>query len=314
MGRVMKLREKGERDIHLLYLPSTHASVIETVRALEAQGVIAESLRIRDGAIDLEALDAQLRPETRMVVLDAICGETGTVYDTRGVRNVLEAHAKRTGASRSHLHVDASQTPLARPFDLTRLAADSVALDAQKVGGVRGAGALCMRSNIELAPIMHGGGQERGLRPGTEPVALMAAFARALETATQERESFVARAALARQRLVARMSATISNVLVNQGREGVPHILNVSLPGRDTDYLVMLLDKSGFSVATKSACETDSEQGSRAVLALTDDEERARSTLRISWGPTTRERDLERFADALISAVRFLDAAAGKRT
>lgn len=97
-------------------------------------------------------------------------------------------------------------------------------------------------------------------------------------------------------------------MFVNQGKEGVPHILNLSFPGRDTDYAVLLLDKEGFAVANKSACETDSEHGSRAVLLLTNDEARAPATLRVSWGPATPSRDLTRFAQALIRTIRFLDA------
>jgi cysteine desulfurase len=86
-----------------------------------------------------------------------------------------------------------------------------------------------------------------------------------------------------------------------------PHILNISLPNLDTDYLVALLDELGIAVSTRSACETDSESGSRSVLALTGDIERSRSTLRISWGPSIKQRELERFASALRNSVSFLD-------
>jgi cysteine desulfurase len=88
----------------------------------------------------------------------------------------------------------------------------------------------------------------------------------------------------------------------------VPHILNVSFLGRDTDYLLALIDKAGFAVSTKSACESDSEEGSRAVTVLTGDTERAKSTLRISWGPTTKKEDVERFGKELIRAIQFIDA------
>jgi cysteine desulfurase len=93
---------------------------------------------------------------------------------------------------------------------------------------------------------------------------------------------------------------------MNGGKNTVPHILNVSLIGRDTDYVSALLDEAGFAVSTRSACATD-EEGSVAVLAYTEDSDRASSTLRISWGPTTTERELDRSVDALVSAVRFVD-------
>ncbi|HEX8591515.1 MAG TPA: aminotransferase class V-fold PLP-dependent enzyme [Candidatus Paceibacterota bacterium] len=306
-GTVMALREKGEKDIHALYLPSAHASVIETLRALEKWGVRTEAICIRDGALDLSKFRDQLQPATRLVVLDAVCGETGTRWDVRGASVALDAYARESENSRPLLHVDASQAPLGLPWSLTRFGADMVAVDAQKVGGVRGIGALCARSHARPSPIMRGGGQEGGVRPGTEPVALAAAFAAALTEVEARRSDFALRAESAREKIVASIMDELPNVEVNVGKEGVPHILNLSLLGRDTDYLVMLLDKEGFAAATKSACETDSEQGSRAVLALTGTADRAKATLRVSWGPSTSAGELERFADALVRAVRFLD-------
>jgi cysteine desulfurase len=94
---------------------------------------------------------------------------------------------------------------------------------------------------------------------------------------------------------------------VNEGKQYAPHILNLSFPGRDTDYAVALLDEAGFAVSTKSACEADAE-GSRVVRALTRSAARAASTLRISWGPGTSEDDLKSFAQALVRTIRFLDA------
>lgn len=303
-GAVMAMKAKSQEGIHVLYLPSAHASVVETLKSLTKWGVEIEPLTVTDGRIDLDGLKKQLRPETRLVAIDAVCGETGTKWDTRGVKNVLNAYA---GENKILLHVDASQVPLGLPWSLTRFSADMLTLDAQKVGGVRGVGALCTRSHVKLSPLMHGGGQEGGLRPGTEPVALIAAFAAALTEAEQGREAFSARALRARAEPIKALTAAIPDMLVNEGREGVPHILSLSFPNRDTDYTVMLLDKEGFAVSTKSACESDSDQGSRAVLVLTGDAIRARSTLRISWGPSTPARELDRLAVALVRTIRFQD-------
>lgn len=302
-GVITTLKAKDEK-VHVLYLPSAHASVIETLRSVERWGVAIEPLVVADGRIDLNVLKTQLRPETRLVVIDAACGETGTKWDTRGVKNVLNADA---GENKILLHVDASQAPLGMPWSLTRFSADMLTLDAQKVGGVRGVGALCMRSYVKLVPLMHGGGQEGGMRPGTEPVALAAAFAAALTETEHNRDSFVARASKDRKQLIHTLTQAIPDMRINEGRESVPHVLNFSFPGRDTDYAVMLLDKEGFAVSTKSACESNSEDGSRAVLALTGDAARARSTLRISWGPTTSSRDLSRLVQAVIRTIRFID-------
>lgn len=284
---------------HVLYLPTAHASVIEPLEAGEAE---IEALVLKDGAIDLQALKKQIRPETVLVVMDAVCGETGTRFDTRGVRRTLDE--VRPGI---RLHVDASQLPLTESFELTRLAADTVTLDAQKVRGVRGIGALIVRHGVSITPLMFGGGQEQGLRPGTEMPALAAAFAQALTETQKQAEAFSKRAEKDRTVLIETIRTVIPDMEVNVGKEHVPHILNLSFPNRDTDYAIALLDEAGFAVSTKSACETDAE-GSRVVLALTGDAVRAASTLRISWGSTTLSKDLVRFASALIHTIRFLDA------
>jgi cysteine desulfurase len=116
-------------------------------------------------------------------------------------------------------------------------------------------------------------------------------------------------------RLVEAITRDIPDVCVNEGRYAglpagrqAPNILNLSLPSRDTDYLVALLDEAGFAVSTRSACETDSEEGSRAVYALTNNQEFARSTLRISWGPEVRPNELRAFAKALVRSVAFIDS------
>lgn len=291
---------------HLLYLPSAHASVVETMRAA-GYAADAEPLPVIDGKIGISALKRMLRPETILVSMDFACGETGTLWNVREVLHALDG--ARTGTNgRIYLHVDASQAPWTELPERTRLAGDLITLDAQKIGGMRGAGILAAPRLVALDAITHGGGQERGVRPGTPAVAHAAAFAAALAAASAGREAFARRARSARLKLVTDIRTAIPDSLINEGADGVPHILNISLPGRDTDYLVALLDEAGFAVSTKSACESDSEQGSRAVLALTGDAARAKSTLRISWGPSVRERDLHRFVRALIRSVQFLDS------
>ncbi|HQU07914.1 MAG: hypothetical protein B7X04_02945 [Parcubacteria group bacterium 21-54-25] len=306
LGHIHALRENGraESRTHLLYLPTAHRSVIETVFALMRQGVAAEPLPLAsDGRVDTETLVRMLRPETALISMDAVCGETGTIWNTREVRRVLE-HMGEKGP-RPLLHVDASQAPLATRITRSHWGADLLVLDAQKAGGVRGIGALIAHRTIPLVPLTRGGGHERGVRPGTEPVALAASFAAALEVATAGRERFVAHAAHTRHALLAAL-APIPALMPNGGKETVPHIVNISLVGRDTDYLVALLDEAGFAVSTRSACETDAA-GSHVVLALTNDVARAASTLRISWGPETKEVDCRRFAHALAQGVAFLD-------
>lgn len=276
---------------HALYLPSSHASIIENFKLLAERGVSVDPLPIKDGRVDCEALKKLVRPETKLVAMDAVCGETGTVWNTREVRQTIGAHVL--------LHVDASQAPLTQKISRSHFSADTLAFDSAKVGGPRGIGCLVAHRTIPIVPLYRGGGQERGVRSGSEAPELAQGFAEAFEGVVAERDSFTTLADSMRLELIASLTKIIPDLPVNVGRKSASNILNISLPGRDTDYLVALLDEAGFAVSTRSACETDSEEGSRAVFALTGDVTRAKSTLRISWGPETTSRELGRFADTI---------------
>lgn len=309
-----------KKDDHALYLPSAHASVVENMKLAGERGAEVEVLPIKDCQVDCEKLRELLTPHTRLISMDAVCGETGVIWNTREVAQVLREHsgkgffslARGTAATREEntfpavLHVDASQAPMTEKITRAHFGADMLTLDASKVGDVRGIGALIVHRTIPIEPLYRGGGQERGLRSGSEAPELAQMFAESLRQAATGREKFRDSAERARAELIKNIS-TIPNVYINECREQAPHILNVSFIGRDTDYLTALLDEEGFAVSTRSACETDSQTGSRAVLALTGDLERAKSTLRISWGPETKERELACFVKALIRAVSFVD-------
>lgn len=295
MGRVRRLKAQGMpyEDMHVLFLPTAHASTRRTMERLAELGVKVEELPLTGTALNVAAASGMVRPGTVLVSCDAACSETGVRFDTRALSLVLGEHSKAI------LHVDASQIPLVEPLERTRFGADLLVLDAQKVGGVRGVGALISGEPDAIAAVTEGGGQEQGLRPGTEPVALAAAFAAALVSAAANRERFADRALRDRMSLISSLTTLIPDVVVTSAKKHLPHILSLSIPGIDTEYLAMLLDARGFSVSTRSACETDMGAESRAVLAYTGDQALARSTLRISWGPTTRTRDLLRLPQAL---------------
>jgi len=287
----------------VLYSPTQHASVLGAIETVRALGGTAEVIPLVDGAIDFGALRTLLSEETTLITLDVICGETGTRFDTRGVRKLIDTLPV---TRRPVFHVDATQAPLVENMERTRLGADFISFDAQKIGGVRGIGALIAPRTIPLAALWNGGGQERGLRSGTPSPALALSFAVALEACAKERDAFVLRAEGMKAWLQERISTDIPRSVVNGGAEQAPHILNVSFLGRDTDYLAALLDEAGYAVSTKSACETDAE-GSRVVLAYTKDMARAESTLRISFTTKTTASMGTAFMKALTRAVAFID-------
>jgi cysteine desulfurase len=321
LGRVRALTTAGMKNIHILYLPSAHASIIENVEILRKEGISVEPLPIVDYRVDIERLTKMLQAQTALITMEAVCGETGVVWNTREVAETLRAHnSERLFAPHGErtlsalLHVDASQAPLTEKIPRAHFGADLLTFDASKVGVPRGSGTLIAHRTIPLLPLYGGGGQERGVRSGSQMPELAEKFAAALQKAAGSHDSFRENAVKLRQRLIERIIPAIPNVYINGAEhptpQQAPHILNLSLSNRDTDYLLTLLDEAGFAVSSRSACETDSETGSRAVYALTGDRARALSTLRISWGPAISQNDLDRFARALCATIGFIDNAA----
>ncbi len=296
--------KRKPKDIHLLYAPTAHSSITHTAKTLAEEGFFVEPLPITaQGVVDITALRSCIRKETALVSMEAISGETGIIWNTREVANILSHIPHNT--LRPLLHIDATHTPYTECVTRTYWGADMLVFDAQKIGAMRGIGVLVSHRTIALRQLMNGGSQERSIRPGTEPTTLIASFAAAFQSCDVSREHFRARAIRNRTTLIKYISA-IPRTFINSGVHTVSHILNVSFLGRDTDYLTMLLDEAGFAVSTKSACETDNI-GSHSVAILTGNIARSISTLRISFGPTTTYTDIHRFIKALIKAVAFID-------
>lgn len=298
------LKSRSPEDIHILYLPTAHSSVFNAIQALKEEGIQVEPLKLSEGAIDLEVLKTQLKKETVLVSVDRVCGETGTLFDTRSIRRILDEQTVST--DRVRLHVDACQAAGIENIEHSRLGADYLSLDAQKIGGVRGIGALVIPVLAPMSPLMEGGGQERGFRSGTEANALASSFASAFMLAVVEREEFEAQSKRYRTYILEALQKEFPDVIENVGKEYMPHILNISLKGRDTEYLTVLLDEAGYSVSTKSACSMD-EPVSRPVFELTGDNKRASSTLRISFGMQTTGKEIQLFVKQFAKSVRFID-------
>ena len=308
-GHLMALVASGRqpKDIHFLYASTAHASIVHTAEALKEEGFVVEPLPItKRGVVDITALDLMLRPQTALVSMEAVCGETGTIWNTREVKNALvRASAQSADARDTLLHVDASAAPLTQNVTRAHWSADMLVFNAQKMCGMRGIGVLISHRTIPLRQLFNGGPQERSLRPGTQSVVLATAFARAFKYCDEQRTRFNTRAIQTRKLLINAIT-TIPRTFINESARAVPNILNLSLIGRDTDYLTVILSEAGFSVSSKSACETNTI-GSRVVTELTGEPLRGASTLRISWGYTTTDTDIRHFIYALIKAIAFLD-------
>jgi cysteine desulfurase len=191
----------------------------------------------------------------------------------------------------------------------------ATSVSAHKIGGPQGIGALALHRSAVVEPLLHGGGQQRKLRSGTEDVASAVAFARAAEVVTSEREAEELRLARLRDRLVAGVVATVPDVVVNGADPHAPvgpgepdgrlaGNAHFTFPGCQGDSILFLLDMAGISVSTGSACQAGVPEPSHVLLAMGRSEEDARSAIRVSLGHTTTDGDIDALLDALPGVIR----------
>ncbi|QWC84840.1 cysteine desulfurase [Nocardioidaceae bacterium] len=287
-----------------------HHAVLDPASWLErCEGALVEPLPVdRDGVVD-EAAFAEAVAGGGVAAASVMWAnnEVGAVQPVARLASL----ARRHGVG---LHSDAVQALAHLPVDFTASGLDAMTLSAHKVGGPHGVGALVVRREAHLSPLLHGGGQERDLRSGTVPVPLVAGFAAAVEAAVTTRELESARLATLRDDLVSGVRAQVPDVVLNaEGAPRLPGVAHLSFPGCEGDSLLMLLDAAGVECSTGSACSAGVPEASHVLLAMGRTEAEARSGLRFSLGHTSTAADVAALAGAIGAAVERGRAAGSLR-
>ena len=283
-----------------------HSAVLQAAHAAERAGAPLRLLPVDpEGRVDETALAEVLAELPAVVSTIWVNNETGTIQPVERIA----ARCREAGAV---FHSDAVQALGKVPLRMDRVPLDLLALSAHKVGGPKGVGALFVRDGTPLVPLLHGGGQERKLRPGTEDIAGAAGFALAAELAERERKSEMRRLQRLRDRLEDGIREQVSEVVIN-GAEGerVGSICNLSILGADAEMLLPALDVAGIAASSGSACASGAAEPSRVLLAMGLDAESAGPSLRFSLGRGTGEAEIERAIEILPEVIRRVRALAG---
>jgi cysteine desulfurase len=309
-GALVGHREAGGRGDHVVTCRSEHRAVLDPCRALVREGFRVTEIGIdRAGHIDLDELERSLEPETVLISLMLANNEIGVLHDLAPVAELARQR-------RILLHSDVAQAAGKVPFDVRALGVDLASLSAHKLYGPKGIGALYVRRRrppIALAPLLHGGGHERGLRSGTLPVPLCVGFGRACALAAELRESEALRLRALRERLLARLYAELPEVWLNGDPEHrLPGNLSVAFPGVEADALVLALPEVALSIG--SACTSARREPSHVLRALGISHARALGTIRIGLGRTTSEAEVDEAARLISAQVWRLRALAPART
>jgi len=295
-----------------------HHAVLDAARWLtQHEGAEVELLPVDDaGTLRLDPLQESLTADPDGVALVScmwVNNEVGTVQPVADV--VASAHHHGVP-----VHTDAVQAVGQLPLDLHALGADAVTLSGHKVGGPVGVGALVVRRETELVPLLHGGGQERDVRSGTADVASVCAFAVAVELAVRRQDTQAARLRGLRDVLVAAVRTVVPDAVhngppVSAGPDTrVPGIAHLTFPGCAGDDLLLLLDAAGVECSTGSACTSGVPEASHVLFAMGCDEAAARGSLRFSLGHDSTDVDVAAVVAAIGPAVQRARAAVLART
>lgn len=300
LGRAGAVREAGE-PVHVVVSAIEHRAVLETLAGVEAMGGRATVLAVdASGHPVPERLEQALDGRPAVVSLMAVNNETGTLPPVRDVAAIC-------GVRSVVFHTDAAQAPGHIP--LPPLAcADLISLSGHKLGGPMGTGLLRVRRGVSLAPLLHGGGQEGGLRPGTQDVAGAVGMAEALRLAAIEQEEQHKRLTRLSGLLEDRLARGIPGLRVHGvGGARSPHIVHVGLPGVDPDLLLPALDLEGVAASRGSACSSGSSRPSHVLEALLGPGAMGGlAPLRLSLGRETTEAEVLRAADVIVRVARRL--------
>ena len=273
-----------------------HPCVREPARQLVRSGWTMREIGVdADGRIDAASWAQTLQARPALVSVMLANNETGVQQDIAA----LAGEARAAGA---FFHTDAVQALGKIPVDFRALGVNALTLSAHKIGGPLGAGALVVDKRVEIAPLIAGGGQERGLRSGTENVAAIVGFGVACEQAVQRMEEQSARLTVLRDEIEVAL-AGLGAQFFSRAAQRLPNTVFFALPEIDGETLVGKLDRAGFACASGSACSSAQPEPSHTLMAMGVAPELARGAVRVSLGRDTRAEDVRRFADTLVTVV-----------
>lgn len=294
----------GRTPAHLAVSAIEHPSVLEAARALQQSGWRLDLIEPDgNGLVTVEALRRALKPDTRLVSVMLANNETGVIQPIAE----LAACARAAGAV---MHTDAVQAAGKVPVDFEATGAQLMTLSAHKLYGPKGAGALIVDKALELEPLLYGGGQERGLRAGTENIAAIVGFGVAAELACETRETEAVRQAELRDYLQAELKSHAPITVFAESAQRLPNTLQFAVAGLDGETLLMQLDKAGIAVSSGSACASGKSEPSHVLLAMGVEPELARGAVRVSLGRETTRQDIDRLLGAIAEKIEWLNKAA----
>lgn len=288
----------GKRGKHLVTTAVEHHAVLHPMKELELQGFEVTYLQPDEtGTVTVEALQAALRPDTILVSVMMVCNETGAVMPLQQM-----IRAVRRSCPEALFHTDAVQGFLKLPFKAKSLGADLISISGHKICGPKGIGALYVRPGLNLPPLLHGGGQEKNLRSGTEPLPAIAGFGAAAKAGFEELAAELAHLTALRDDCAEKLGKLEGVQIL--GSHEAPHIVCLSVPGLRSQGIINCLQDRGIYVSAGSACAKGHR--SHALEAMGLPAPVLDGAIRVSFGRDNRLEDVDALCDGLRHAIATL--------
>ncbi len=297
-GIALKLKGKGN---HIITSEIEHPAVKETLHFLESLDFKVTYLPVyENGIVKIEDVEAAITPETILITIMHGNNEIGTIQPIAEI-------GKLARQKKILFHTDAVQTFGKVKVDVEELNVDLLSLSSHKVHGPKGVGALYIKKGVRITPLIHGGGQERGIRSGTENVPGIVGFGKACEIASNDLDKNYQRLIKTRDEIIDKVLDVVPESYLNGDRtERLPNVINFRFSAIEGESLILLLDAKGYQTSTGSACSSKTLEASPVLKALNLDDVDVHGSLRISLGSQTNFDDVDGLVEAITQSLATL--------
>ena len=300
---------------HIITSQIEHPAVLESCRELEKQGAEITYLPVnKDGVVEIAELKKALRPNTLLVSIIYANNEVGTIQPIAEIGELI-GHAMSSGhrMSKIYFHTDAVQAANFLDCDVKKLEVDLLTLSAHKIYGPKGIGALYVKKGTPIAPVIYGGGHERGLRSGTENVAGIVGLGQAIKEIQNPKLKIQnIKIRQFRDKLIKTILKIIPGSRLNGSlTQRLANNVNISFDGAEGEAIIVMLDQKGIAASTGSACSSGSLEPSHVLLAMGLSEEQAHGSLRLTLGKLTTQQDIEKVFKVLPTVIQRLRKISG---
>lgn len=289
------VREHQNKGKHIIITKIEHHAVLHVCEALEKEGFEITYLGVDEyGLVDPVKLYEAIRPDTILVSIMYANNEIGTVEPIADIGREILKYRKKNNSEFPYFHSDACQVAGTFDLDVEKLHVDLMTINGSKIYGPKGVGVLYKKKSIKIKPLIYGGGQEFGLRAGTENLAGIVGLTEALEISQQGKEKENERLVKLRDKLIASIEKNIPDIKLNGHREKrLPNNVNMTFLGAEGEALLLYLDNEGIYVSTGSACTSFDLDPSHVIVALGLPYEYAHGSIRMTLGKKTSDDDID---------------------